>query len=538
MKKHNLFTLGALTVAMLLSACEKDTQNSTGSNGEQQVIEGIPTYASVTISQNSRVGTYAADESTNLTGSEGDITNAYVLIFSGGYLEAIKELTLTGDSFSASFPVTTGSKQCFAIANVTDIPDNPDDKDDKDNERDLRAIIDQIYEDFENKNRNALKLDNIRSKVCAIRNINDATSASNFWMSNVYLTGQTDESIVVIKEATEEEVAAGKNNITILIGRMVSKVTPTFDQAQAVQEGGSLSNLSYRVCNNPKRFYLFPVYDIEEETGNDILISPYYDITTYDWSADESGYDSQKLCLGDFFSNGEENGTGSDGGNDEGTTSNPTFTLMGSSSYLTENSPKTVLNRKATMLSIRGTWTPLPDQVLTATGSNKNDELSQKTFARVQVIDSEDQILGYLPGVYDLEPSDLNSLNEVVAWKDVIGGQKVILEVVDDGETKVAQASGSYEDNSSVTFKLVFYNEGVCYYGYWLKQSIAGASIAQQYALKRNNHYKVRIKSVAGPGEPSEEDVVNKSEEVEVDSYMKATIEVMSWTEINLEGGI
>lgn len=524
MKKHNLFTVGALAAAMLFSACNKDMDVPAGSTGGgQDVVEGIPTYAKVEITQRASSGTYAGagdyvQGESAASEDEKGITTAYVLIFSNGYLECLEPLAKDGETFSATFPITTGRKQCFAVANI---PNG------------VGSIIEKIEKNIAANNQNALSLKSIREELLAIDAIGTATTKDNFYMGNVYPLGQTDERVDIIEEATEDEVTTNmdpKNNITIYIGRMVSKVTPTFTATTDTQIGGTLTAQKYRVRNNPKRFYLFPVYvqeeGKEEGTKVDVLSSPYYSISQYDWTQPLDQYPTT-LTLGSFFSNDHT----------AETDDNSQFMDFGTASYLTENSPKTPLRRKATMLSICGKWSPDNDQILDKDGVATNAGLTtgDGTFCRVQIIGAAEDankglILGYLPGVYDVaEPGTI-----AVAWKETIGDE-------DTPDNKISLTGGNGTgtlDGAAVEYKAVKYAEGICYYGYWMKQTIVGATVAQQYAIKRNNHYNVKITSVDGPGDPTEDDVLNKPEEIEADSYMKAIIEVLNWNVVGMEGGI
>lgn len=533
MKKHNMLTVGALAAAMLFSACNKEMNapaDSTG--GGQDVVEGIPTYAKVEITQRASSGTYAGDAGDYVHGNspaseeERRINSAYVLIFDKmGVLERTQQLTADGEGkvFSATFPITTGVKKCFAVANVPL-------KDNEDQDTEFGKILTEFAKGT------PYKLDAVRSAILQIASIKEATDTDErkgFYMGNVYKLGAMDEETHTIEKATEDEVTAEdgpKNNITIYIGRMVSKVTPKFTATAATQIGGALTDLKYRVRNNPKRFYLFPVYvkDGEEDKKVDVLSSPYFGISQYDWTQPQDQYPTT-LTLGSFFSNNHS---------EDGQTEDETrFATFDDASYLTENSPKTPLRRKATMLSICGKWTPNNDQILNAEGVATNAPLTganQGTFCRVQIIGAAEDankglILGYLPGVYDV--TDPNSIT--VAWKETIG----------DEENKIEMENGAGKDQgtldgAAVTYKAVKYDKGICYYGYWMKQNINGASVAQQYAIKRNNHYNVSISSVDGPGDPTEDDVLNKPDEIEADSYMKAIIEVLNWNVVDIEGGI
>lgn len=513
----------ALALMIGLASCSKDAEGPQGGgSGTGNVTEGIPTYASVKISQNTNVGTYAANDPNYVTGNsqatddEKAINSAYVLIFDKmGLLERTEQLTLTGNSFSATFPITTGVKTCFAVANLPV-------KDDEGDDTPFGAILTGFAKGT------PYKLDAVRSTILSIASIADATDKeAGFYMGNVYKLGATDEETHTIEEATMDEVTATqtpKNNITIYIGRMVAKVTPKFTATTETQTGGALSELTYRVRNNPKRFYLFPTYG-KDDKQVDVLTSPYFAMTTYNWSETADKYGEGTLTLGSFFSNNAH----ADGVTVDATS----FVAMGTDSYMSENSPKTPLRRKATMLSIRGKWTPDKEEILDgATGTATGAVLTTTggaTFCRVQIINQADQtIIGYLPGVYDEE----NVNNVTIAWKETIGD--------DTGKITITggQLADQNYDGKTVTYKVVKYDGGICYYGYWLKQNINGASVAQLYAIKRNNHYNVSISSVDGPGDPTEDDVLNKPDEVEADSYMKATIEVLNWNAIDIEGGI
>lgn len=515
----------ALALMVGLASCSKDAEGPLGGgSGPGNVAEGIPTYASVTLSQNTNVGTYAANDPNYVTGNsqatenEKKIASAYVLIFDKmGVLERTEQLTDAGGGiFSATFPITTGEKKCFAVANIPvkeadGIKDTP-----------FGAILTGFAKGT------PYKLDAVRSTILSIASIAEATDIDDgFYMGNVYKLGATDEETHIIEQATQEEVTAQedpKNNITIYIGRMVSKVTPKFTATDETQIGGKLSDLTYRVRNNPKRFYLFPVYGKDDKQG-DVLTSPYFAITNYNWAEPTDKYDDGQLTLGSFFSNNAH----ADGATVDATS----FVAFETDSYMSENSPKEPQRRKATMLSIRGKWTPNKDQVLDGNGVATGKDLETaggSTFCRVQIINEENNmILGYLPGVYDVaEAADVK-----IAWKETIGDEAGKLTMQEGGKL-----TGQNYDGKTVTYQAVKYDQGICYYGYWLKQNINGASVAQMYAIKRNNHYNVSISSVDGPGDPTEDDVLNKEDEVEADSYMKATIEVLNWNAVAIEGGI
>ena len=64
MKTLNILTTGAFATLLLLGSCTKDVDNpnSPGGGGEGGVVEGIPTYATVSLSQRTGAGTYVGPE--------------------------------------------------------------------------------------------------------------------------------------------------------------------------------------------------------------------------------------------------------------------------------------------------------------------------------------------------------------------------------------------------------------------------------------------------------------------------------------------
>lgn len=252
--------------------------------------------------------------------------------------------------------------------------------------------------------------DDVKQKILEVASVTTATgngdaAANGFWLSNVYPVSATDEVTHPIKpmEGEGEEVTMpADNNITVYIGRVVAKVTPQM-RTDAQMIGGTLSDISYRVCNNPKRTYLFSFYS----AGT--LSSPYFAAT---WEEGTAGTDSwteadqSKVNPDSYFGHGDV---------DSG---DPSFTAMNgtNSQYMTENSPGTSnLRRKGTYLSIKGSWVPDQcTQVLTAGASglgNSNQPgdswATAKTFYRVAVMggDNNEYIDYYCPGIYVTTPT-------------------------------------------------------------------------------------------------------------------------------------
>lgn len=532
MKTLNILTTGAFATLLLLGSCTKDVDNpnSPGGGGEGGVVEGIPTYATVSLSQRTGAGTYAdAGEYVNgnsqATAAEKKINDAAVLVFNNNdVLEnfvKFENADIDAEPYAKTFATTTGKKRLYALANIGD-----------DNYQKIEAI-------FNGQTAADKKLSNVCKVIQEITTIADAADNTldqeNFWMSNVYKLGATIEDQVTVLNVDQTTVEKGDgddpatNNFKVYIGRMVSKVTPKFAADLVINSGdGTIETkdgkvvAEYRVRNNPKRFYTFPVYEGTQ------LISPYYN-RTYDLpTPTDYADDNTKVGKNDFFDNGHE-----DGGNH-------TFVKAATDSYLTENSPKEAKRHKVTFLSIKAKWIPNANALLLdADGSIADDAAATLkkitdatdavpagnggTFYRVQKWQGG-KIVGYCPGIYAETPTN---------WTDVGGTPDdtpgALFTKVDDRNAAKASATPCY--------LIVTYDQGMAYWAYWMRSRLDG-TIAEKYALKRNNHYKVNIISVDGVGEPTEDDNLDKDEDLEADASMKATIEVLNWNVVDIEGGI
>lgn len=531
MKTLNFLTTGAAAAMLLLGSCTKDVDNpnSPGGGGEGGVVEGIPTYATVSLSQRTGAGTYtgAADYvNGNSAASEAEkkITDAVVLVFnSDDILENYVTLDVVTEGqepnqttvVKKTFATTTGKKRLYALANLGDYSDIAD-----------------IFNGQNGKTAADKKLSNVCKVIQEITDISGATTDSKFWMSNVYKLGATIEDQVNVLNVDQTTAAGGNgedsatNNFKVYIGRMVSKVTPKFADNLVINSGDGTIEIKdehdavvaeYRVRNNPTRFYTFPVYEGVQ------LVSPYYD-KAYT-PIDGTGAYPDALGAADFFDNGH-----ADGGNH-------TFVKIATDSYLTENSPKEAKRHKVTFLSIKAKWTPNANALLLdADGSIADDAAATLdkikgaaptgnggTFYRVQKWQGG-KIVGYCPGIYAETPKGWTEVGET---PNNDAGEKT---------TAVADRNAA-KASADPCYLIVTYDQGMAYWAYWMRSRLDG-TIAEKYALKRNNHYKVNIISVDGVGEPTEDDNLDKDEDLEADASMKATIEVLNWNVVDIEGGI
>lgn len=516
MKTLNILTTGAFATLLLLGSCTKDVDNpnSPGGGGEGGVVEGIPTYATVSLSQGTGAGTYAGaadyvNGDSPASEAEKKITDAVVLVFnSDDILEnyvKFEDTELAAAPYAKTFATTTGKKRLYALANLENY-----------------SAIEKIFNGTDGHTAADKKLSNVCKVIQEIADISGATADNKFWMSNVYKLNATIEDQVTVLNVDQTTVAGGngdeptKNNFKVYIGRMVSKVTPTFADNLVINSGdGTIETedehgtavAEYRVRNNPKRFYTFPVYEGVQ------LVSPYYKLDYNLAGTPDQNY-PDILNKVDFFDNGTAAAFGK---------------TMGQDSYLTENSPQEAKRHKVTFLSIKAKWTPNENALYLNTDGTVAGDLSgtiadnQGTFYRVQKWQGG-KIVGYCPGIYAETPT---------RWTEVGGtpgnGVGQITTAVADREAAKASADPCY--------LIVKYDQGMAYWAYWMRSRLDG-TIAEKYALKRNNHYKVNIISVDGVGEPTEDDNLDKDEDLEADTYMKATIEVLNWNVVDIEGGI
>lgn len=528
MKTLNILTTGAFATLLLLGSCTKDVDNPQGGGGEGGVVEGIPTYATVSLSQRTGAGTYAdagdyVNGNSQATAAEKKINDAAVLVFNNNdVLEnfvKFEKADIDAEPYAKTFATTTGKKRLYALANIGD-----------DNYQKIEAI-------FNGQTAADKKLSNVCKVIQEITTIADAADNTldqeNFWMSNVYKLGATIEDQVNVLNVDQATAAGGDgddpatNNFKVYIGRMVSKVTPTFAADLVVNSGDGTIKIKdehdmvvaeYRVRNNPKRFYTFPVYEGTQ------LISPYYN-RTYDLP-NPTDYADGNTNVGknDFFDNGHD-------ANDADGIAH-TFVAAGTDSYLTENSPKEAKRHKVTFLSIKAKWEPNENATFLAANGTKMDAdagmeaiktTNQGTFYRVQKWKSG-KIEGYCPGIYTAQPTAFH---------------KEIIDDATDGarDELVTREVAKADQTADTKYVVATYTNGMAYWAYWMRSRLDG-TIAEKYALKRNNHFKVNIISVDGVGDPNEDDILDKDEDLEADASMKATIEVLNWNVVDIEGGI
>lgn len=534
---------GALALMMALSSCTKEngTEGSGGDSG-QEVVEGLSTYASISISQSARPGTYAGGAEAEK--KEGTINKATVFVVSADGIVRDK-IDITTNA-TAAFQTTTGKKYLYALVNV---PDK------------LLEDIEEGKTKWEVVQTTMQALTKYQAFEILIGGANPDDPTTGFWMSNFY--GVEGVQPVVVVEAAKDEVDVkdGKNNFTINVGRMVAKVKPQIT-VNTANCGGVLSNMQYRMRQYPKYIYLFQQYQADATAPGgflDQVMTPYYFAIWQKsdkplWTVD----DPTKISKHDYFEDVKNTGTA------EAPVYTPEFSTLAYTkanpaedlvpSYVTENTTAVggqnniKIRNKGTYLSIKTTFNlekSAGNVFLTADG--KKDATAYTagtTFYRVAYYNASGEIEHYCGGLYlDNTTKPTKVVGKTTGWN---WGDKIEFWTATDtgkteGEAKGAEDIADTEWRTGDTgagYALVEYKDAVCYYGMWLFDQAMGDNLTKKYSVLRNREYAVSITSVAGLGDAKEDDVVNKPDDVESDSYMKALITVEPWVVVNVDGGI
>lgn len=540
---------GALALMMALSSCTKEngTEGSGGDSG-QEVVEGLSTYASISISQSARPGTYAGGLEAEK--KEGIINKATVFVVSADGIVRKKLAVDTQTNATAAFQTTTGKKYLYALVNV---PDK------------LLKDIEEGKTKWEEVQTTMQALTTYKAFEILIGGANpDDLTTTGFWMSNFY--GVEGVQPVVVVEATEDEVNSTeeqtkKNNFTINVGRMVAKVKPqiTVNEANC---GGVLSNMQYRMRQYPKYIYLFQQYQADATAPGgflDQVMTPYYAAAweksaTPLWTVD----DPTKVSQHDYFEDVTTTGTADapvytpEFSKLAYTKANPAETPV--PSYVTENTTAVggdnniKIRNKGTYLSIKATFDVTASKeggvFLTVDGKKATDAYTKgTTFYRVAYYNASGEIEHYCGGLYLANTKPTKVVGKTTGWN---WGEPIEFWTATDtgkteGEAKDAENIADTEWRTGDTgagYELVEYENAVCYYGMWLFDQAMGDNLTKKYSVLRNREYAVSITSVAGLGDAKEDDVVNKPDDVESNSHMKALITVVPWEVVNVDGGI
>lgn len=540
---------GALALMMALSSCTKEngTEGSGGDSG-QEVVEGLSTYASISISQSARPGTYAGGAEAEK--KEGTINKATVFVVSADGIVRDK-IDITTNA-TAAFQTTTGKKYLYALVNV---PDK------------LLEDIEEGKTKWEVVQTTMQALTKYQAFEILIGGANPDDPTTGFWMSNFY--GVEGVQPVVVVEASEAEVNSTdvqtrKNNFTINVGRMVAKVKPQIT-VNTANCGGVLSNMQYRMRQYPKYIYLFQQYQADATAPGgflDQVMTPYYFAIWQKsdkplWTTD----DPTKISKHDYFEDVKNTGTA------EAPVYTPEFSTLAYTkanpaedlvpSYVTENTTAVggqnniKIRNKGTYLSIKATFdvTASKEGGVFLTVDGKKDATAYTagtTFYRVAYYNASGEIDHYCGGLYLANTKPTKVVGKTTGWNwgdkiEFLSKDEATAANKPEGEAKGAEDIADTEWRTGDTgagYELVEYKDAECYYGMWLFDQAMGDNLTKKYSVLRNREYAVSITSVAGLGDAKEDDVVNKPDDVESDSYMKALITVEPWVPVNVDGGI
>ncbi len=267
------------------------------------------------------------------------------------------------------------------------------------------------------------------------------------------------------------------NDVVITVGRAVGKISFAY-AASELNTGelhGSLSNVRYKILNNPARMYLMPVIE------DDLLITPHYSTTSY-----PAGYFSPTAWDADIL---EETTSVWLPATTINTVNNQEVMAYG---YCMENHNKNSLRSNSTMLLIEATFEPAVWLNKDGTTGNPSDD---GTFYRIGQFNTNDVLYGYIQGYYNEDP----------------------VEVVDGLNSPNPPTTGAY--------KSVKYEKGLTYYGFWPANN-------ERFQVKRNTYYKIAITHIHGAGDPGPQGPVDPDVDPEDQSTNgRLAVYAVSWDE-------
>ncbi len=429
MRITKLFAV-ALTATALLASCSKDKDTDNGI-----VPNGGKTYARINLSQTAN-STRAFQDNEPTVGTEADVKSVLLFIF-----DAEKKLEV--------LPVS------FNMTDATNVAGSADGTKYNTTEKSVTRLVETttgthyfyvaintpkaLFEDFDDVIEVGATMAAVKEVIGTVAATSDLYNAANgFFMTNV--TDPNGE-VMVLADDTDAEA---KNSVTLEVGRAFGKVSVDFIATATAQDmpNGILSNVSYRVLNNPVQMNLFPVWNaglLKTPMGGAVNNLKWYENpnTGYNYFNEPlyKGADGQRAnCY--YLMENSNNGTG----------------VIGSAAYVI----------------VRGTYAPAvlynPDgTAASAAEIAASDYATDGTFWRRAYTGSNGMITGYDTKYYIDVP-------QMALGSDELG---------------------------------VCYTKGICYYKIPLKNDHVGFTKANQgiYTVIRNNYFQVEITKVADAGE-------------------------------------
>ncbi len=485
MKINKIFA-AALAATVLLASCSKENAESviTSSNGEK-------TMARIVLSQSGTGNSRATGDKVDPTATEKAVKSATVYVFnSTRVLETTVAMDLSGETASKLIEVTTGLHYFYATINMAV----------KTPEVNAASPVFTVP-----ANCTTVEFEKLLSS--ALADMNAPTNATTgFWMTNT--EGAKQVSLV---EATETEAATAghNNNFVINVGRAIGKVQVHFDPATATQMGGKLTNVLYRVINNPVKLHLMPVIE------GGFYKSPYYA--------------EAAVNAANYFNNKPYRKTAATG--DTGF------------SYMMENSNNVPKEGNASTLLIRGKFTPdasllrKPD----GTAAVAADLPAAGTFWRIANLDNG-KIVSYGDYYYTAEPN----VGQLIAGQGTVRYTNGIcyywLPLKDATGTDV-QARYTVKRNQYYYVDITSVN-GAGYTDGPGDGTIDNSATPSDPGngtdpqLPGGGNEGNDDDSGFGGGQPDEEGPVNPENPLETTTNLKATISILQWVKVEQTGGI
>lgn len=560
MKKCN-FLVGVFTMATLaFAACSNEELPAevTGGNGNTEVVEGVPTYARLTIKMDGVKQTRAIDAG---TGNEQDVKNIHVYVFANGVFEA--STSPTGDVISNSTGVfhsevmklTSGLKTILVVANTdtgwypTPVAGTT-----------LSAFQDQLMELYTTPGRLAHDSNPVIPRVGeGYKKLQgtDDPATNGFLMSNL-LSNSSFTLKPGISQADAErndygnEDPADYNHLKIALYRATAKLQTTYEDADALiykaTQGDELSNVvtvgtltqpHFTVRNLPQKVYLFQHGSVDSP-----LMTPLYNATNTNssWSNfkvfDEVNAPDVEMVAKNATAN---------------------------SLYIPENANAIPVIGNTSYILVKGVFEPNRNLVITDVDNNgdyvygfkdKSDPITQFTYSPAwgaeiyavpaSIQDEQDRLKHGMNTTLKTFlvrtglKAYLNSSENSPVYDGIIGKNVYysIAAGTKDGiyNTLVISKNIQKDDNSGYegtpveTVKYLQYNGGVTYYRINIQDNTYSENHNLYYSVTRNNLYKVNVKSISGIGYPDEGDVtVDPETPISQKTYMQAHISVEEW---------
>ncbi|WP_294470501.1 Mfa1 family fimbria major subunit [uncultured Bacteroides sp.] len=565
----NKFLVAVFTMATLtFAACNNEELPAevTGNNGNAEVVEGVPTYARLTVQMDGVKRTRTATETG--TADEQNVKNIHVYVFANGLFETSTGPSgdvvsnSTGVFHSEVMKLTSGLKTILVVANKgTDWYPTPT------TGTTLAAFQDQLMDMYTTPGRLAHDVSAVARAGDGYKKLQgmDNPADNGFLMSNLLSNSSFTLKPGISRADAERndygsEDPADYNHFKISLYRAAAKLQTTYNDANAliysttqgddlskVVTVGKLTKPSFTVRNLPQKVYLFQHGSVDSP-----LMTPLYNATNTNSS------------WGDFRIFDEVNAP-----DIEVVAKNETPNSL----YLPENANAIPVIGNTSYVLVKGVFEPNRDLVITDVDNNGNYEYGFKgnsdpinvftyspawgsvIYAVPASITGDQERLKH--GINTTLKTYLvrtglkayiNS-NEKSPVYDGIIGRNVYYSIkpgAKDGiyntlviSKNIEKDDKSYDATVVETVKYLQYNNGITYYRINIQDGTQPENHNLAYSITRNNLYKVNVKSISGIGYPNEGDVtVDPETPISQKTYMQAHISVEEWKVVDQDADL